>query len=200
MSPLLPTVKWAQRPNVVYLTVDVQDAKGVCWRGRGGIFSAAVFWPSQHTLQLHAASRALPPPALLVTTSASDGELSPWQLVSATPSSVGVPHTSCVAYATAVAMPFTQTHLCHLCHRRCCCRTCRTDPQIELSNDSDGKHGQLVFKSKTGGDAEYALELQLYAAVDKDKSKITITPRSVFMVLEKENAESWPRLTKESSK
>lgn len=57
-----------------------------------------------------------------------------------------------------------------------------------------------MFKSKTGGDAEYALELQLYAAVDKDKSKITITPRSVFMVLEKENAESWPRLTKESSK
>lgn len=26
---LLPTVKWAQRPGVVYLTIDVQDTKGV---------------------------------------------------------------------------------------------------------------------------------------------------------------------------
>ncbi len=75
-----------------------------------------------------------------------------------------------------------------------------TDPQIDLTNDADDKHGQLVFKSKTGGDAEYELDLQLYAAVDKEKSKINITPRSVFMVLEKKEAESWPRLTKESSK
>jgi len=28
-SMLIPTVKWAQRPNVVYLTIDVQDTKGV---------------------------------------------------------------------------------------------------------------------------------------------------------------------------
>jgi hypothetical protein len=40
----------------------------------------------------------------------------------------------------------------------------------------------------------------LYAGVDKDKSKINITPRSIFMVLEKTEPESWPRLTKEPSK
>jgi hypothetical protein len=27
---LIPTVKWAQRPGVVYLTIDVQDSKGEC--------------------------------------------------------------------------------------------------------------------------------------------------------------------------
>jgi hypothetical protein len=46
MSPLLPTVKWAQRPNVVYLTVDVQDAKGVCWRGRVGSCSCVLAQPA----------------------------------------------------------------------------------------------------------------------------------------------------------
>lgn len=32
---LIPTVKWAQRTNCVYLTIDVQDSKGEA-RGRGG--------------------------------------------------------------------------------------------------------------------------------------------------------------------
>jgi hypothetical protein len=27
---LIPTVKWAQRASVVYLTIDVQDSKGEC--------------------------------------------------------------------------------------------------------------------------------------------------------------------------
>lgn len=90
--------------------------------------------------------------------------------------------------------------LCPPCTCPCCCLPLPTDPQVDLSNDADGKHGVLAFKSKTGGEAEYELDLQLYAAVDKDKSKINITPRSIFMVLEKTEAESWPRLTKEPSK
>lgn len=74
------------------------------------------------------------------------------------------------------------------------------DPQVELTNTEDGKHGHLSFRAKKGEDGEYELDLDLYAGVDKDKSKINITPRSIFMVLEKVDPESWPRLTKEPSK
>jgi len=49
-------------------------------------------------------------------------------------------------------------------------------------------------------DAQYQLDLVLFAAVDKEKSKITVTPRSIFLVLEKQEADSWPRLTKESGR
>lgn len=69
-----------------------------------------------------------------------------------------------------------------------------------MSNAEDGKHGHLTFKAKKGDDAEYELDLMLFAAVDKEKSKISVTPRSIFVALEKANADSWPRLTKESSK
>lgn len=79
-------------------------------------------------------------------------------------------------------------------------RSCRADPQVELTNTEDGKHGRLSFRAKKGEDSEYELDLELFAGVDKDKSKINITPRSIFMVLEKVDPESWPRLTKEPSK
>lgn len=75
------------------------------------------------------------------------------------------------------------------------------DPQIDLSNTEDGKHGKLSFRAtKAGEDAQYELDLELFAAVNKEKSKINTTPRSIFLVLEKEEEESWPRLTKEPSK
>jgi hypothetical protein len=77
---------------------------------------------------------------------------------------------------------------------------CPADAQVDVSNSEDGKHGHLVFKAKKGDDAEYELDLMLFAAVDKEKSKISVTPRSIFMALEKEAADSWPRLTKEPSK
>jgi hypothetical protein len=40
----------------------------------------------------------------------------------------------------------------------------------------------------------------LFGGVDKEKSKISVTPRSVFLVIEKAEEGSWPRLTKESGK
>lgn len=83
------------------------------------------------------------------------------------------------------------------------CRLCiltPADPQIDLSNTEDGKHGHLTFKAQAGEGGQYELDLELFAAVDKEKSKINTTPRSIFMVLEKEAEESWPRLTKEPSK
>lgn len=132
---LLPTVKWAQRPGVVYLTIDVQDAKGG-WRAwaAGGL-------PTQ-VPQPHAAATQRAPP-------------------------------------TRARTP--------------------TDPKIDLSNDADGKHGHLSFQSD-GAAGDYALDLDLFGGVDTDASKISVTPRQVFLVLEKKEPESWPRLTKESSK
>ncbi|GBF94029.1 hypothetical protein Rsub_07297 [Raphidocelis subcapitata] len=74
------------------------------------------------------------------------------------------------------------------------------DPKVELSNDADGKHARVQFDGKTGEGTSYSLDLQLYGAVDKDKSKFNTMPRNIVMVLEKTEAGSWPRLTKESAK
>jgi hypothetical protein len=49
-------------------------------------------------------------------------------------------------------------------------------------------------------DAQYTLDLVMYGAVDKEHSKISVSPRAVFLVLEKSEAGSWPRLTKDSGK
>lgn len=76
------------------------------------------------------------------------------------------------------------------------------DPKLDVTNDADGKHARLVFEGAAagGGGAAYALDLPLYAAVDKGASKLNVLPRHVFLVLEKKEPGSWPRLTKESSK
>lgn len=74
------------------------------------------------------------------------------------------------------------------------------DPKLELSNDADGKHARLQFEGKAGEGTSYSLDLELYGAVDKEKSKFHTMPRNIVMVLEKAEAGSWPRLTKASSK
>lgn len=79
---------------------------------------------------------------------------------------------------------------------------CAVDPQIDLDN-TDGSHGHLTFKATASGGADdqlYELDLVMYKAVDKEKSKISVSPRSIFLVVEKKESESWPRLTKDSGK
>lgn len=76
------------------------------------------------------------------------------------------------------------------------------DPQIDLDNTEDG-YGHLSYKAKASGGVEdqlYELDLVLYKAVDKDSSKISISPRNIFLMIEKKEAETWPRLTKDSGR
>lgn len=76
------------------------------------------------------------------------------------------------------------------------------DPKIELTNTEDG-FGHLIYKSVASGgedDKPYELDLTLFKAIDKESSKISASPRSVILVLEKAEEETWPRLTKESGR
>ncbi|KAL0051790.1 hypothetical protein WJX82_002176 [Trebouxia sp. C0006] len=82
------------------------------------------------------------------------------------------------------------------------------NPTIKLDNGSDGKHGHVSFKGKaqshaTGADAhEYEVELDLFGAIDSEESKISISDRSVLLVIAKQEptGEHWPRLLKETGK
>ncbi|KAF8072731.1 P23-1 [Scenedesmus sp. PABB004] len=77
------------------------------------------------------------------------------------------------------------------------------EPKLEVTNSEDGKNGHLTYRATASGgveDQEYALDLMLYGGVDKEKSRITISPRSVFLVLEKSEAGTWPRLTKDTGR
>ncbi|KAI8463574.1 MAG: putative Hsp90 binding co-chaperone [Monoraphidium minutum] len=74
------------------------------------------------------------------------------------------------------------------------------DPKLELANEEDGKHAKLSFAGAAADGTAYALDLELYGAVDKDASKFNTIPRHIFLVLEKAEAGSWPRLTKGPSK
>lgn len=66
------------------------------------------------------------------------------------------------------------------------------DPPIKLDNGEDGKHGHVSFKGKaqshaTGADAhEYEVELDLFGAIDSEESKISISDRSVLLVIAKQ--------------
>ena len=66
------------------------------------------------------------------------------------------------------------------------------DPTIKLDNPQDGKHGHIIFRGKaqshaTGAEAhEYEAELDLYGAINSDESKISISDRSVVLVIAKQ--------------
>ena len=66
------------------------------------------------------------------------------------------------------------------------------DPTIKLDNGQDDKHGHVSFKGKaqshaTGAEAhEYETELDLYGAIDAEESKISISDRSVVLVIAKQ--------------
>ncbi|KAF5830560.1 HSP20-like chaperone [Dunaliella salina] len=78
------------------------------------------------------------------------------------------------------------------------------DEKMDLSN-VDGA-GKLSFSGKRAESAgspeqEYAMEQQLYGEIDVEASKVSITPRNVFMVIQKKEPHGfWPRLTKESGR
>lgn len=79
---------------------------------------------------------------------------------------------------------------------------CCTDPQIALVNTEEN-FGHLTFKATASGGVEdqvYELDLVLYKAVDKEQSKISISPRNIFLMIEKKEPESWPRLTQDSGR
>jgi len=71
------------------------------------------------------------------------------------------------------------------------------NPTIKLDNGSDGKHGHVSFKGKaqshaTGADAhEYEVELDLFGAIDSEESKISISDRSVLLVIAKQEPSTY---------
>lgn len=72
--------------------------------------------------------------------------------------------------------------------------------KLDLNNlgEGDKQNGHLTFSGTSGEGTQYALDLQLYGSIDKEKSKVNVLPRHIFLVLEKSEAGSWPRLTKEA--
>jgi hypothetical protein len=70
------------------------------------------------------------------------------------------------------------------------------DEKVGLNN-VDG-HGVLTFSGTAGGAADahsYALELKLLKDIDLEKSKVSVSPRNIFLVLIKTEEGHWPRLT-----
>lgn len=68
------------------------------------------------------------------------------------------------------------------------------DPTIKLDNPQDGKHGHVIFKGKaqshaTGAEAhDYEVELDLFGAINSEESKISISDRSVLLVIAKQDS------------
>lgn len=73
---------------------------------------------------------------------------------------------------------------------------------IKLENDAEGKHGILRFKGKAGAEQQdYQLDLAFCKAINVEESKVSVSPRQIFLVIEKADTDGhWPRLTKESGK
>ena len=66
------------------------------------------------------------------------------------------------------------------------------EPTIKLDNGQDGKHGHVSFKGKaqshaTGAEPhDYEAELDLYGALNSEESKISVSDRSVVLVIAKQ--------------
>lgn len=80
-------------------------------------------------------------------------------------------------------------------------------PDVKLSNDADNKHGHLLFRGKgEGADPEaheYGLDLEFFAAIDAEGSKVATSDRGVVLIVakaDKDAEEHWPRLLKASGK
>lgn len=80
-------------------------------------------------------------------------------------------------------------------------------PDVKLSNDPENKHGHLVFKGKgEGADPEahdYGLDLEFFAAIDVEGSKVATSDRGVVLIVakaDKDAEEHWPRLLKAAGK
>ena len=102
------------------------------------------------------------------------------------------------------------THLFHLYLPPSSLKTKTQDcksPDVKLTNDADSKHGHLSFRGKgEGADPEaheYGLDLNLFAAIDVEGSKVATSDRGVVLVVakaDKDAEEHWPRLLKASGK
>lgn len=81
----------------------------------------------------------------------------------------------------------------------------QADPKIVVDNDETEKVGKLTFDGVAvgaeGEKKEYSLSLTFYKEVNREESKVHISPRHIFLVLVKaEPGEHWPRLTKDSGR
>ncbi|GLI67201.1 hypothetical protein VaNZ11_011124, partial [Volvox africanus] len=77
------------------------------------------------------------------------------------------------------------------------------DVQDVKDQSCDLEDEKLTFKGKAGTEQnEYSLDLTFNAAVDSksEDSKISITPRNIFIIIKKKESGHWPRLTKESGR
>ncbi|BDA41642.1 probable co-chaperone protein p23-1 [Coccomyxa sp. Obi] len=76
------------------------------------------------------------------------------------------------------------------------------DPKVNISNDAEGKFGKISFRGEGRSHAtglekhEYALDLDLLKGVNPEESKISVSDRSIFLVVIKADdaQEHWPRL------
>jgi hypothetical protein len=216
-----PNVLWAQRPTCVYVTIDVQDVKGAFDRDPERL--VLVWLMGWFFLE------GCVDVSIFCDLGAGGGwglviDSSPAKLV------LRIVMNVMRLLALVMRVAVERTLCCGCRCTRCCCACCccvqeeahcnpprsphdrgqstltsqnnnshKTDAKLDVANDDEKKHATLTFAGASGGDA-YALSLPLYAAVDKDKSKFNVLPRHVFLVLEKAEAGSWPRLTKESTK
>lgn len=72
------------------------------------------------------------------------------------------------------------------------------DQQIKIDNDGTG-HGVLHFSGKAGAEqTEYALDITFFKAIKVEESQVSVSPRQIFLVIAKAEADGhWPRLTKD---
>ncbi len=70
------------------------------------------------------------------------------------------------------------------------------DEKIQLTND------KISFYGVRGSDnVKFSFEIEFYASIDSDSSRISVNQREVSMILHKSEAGPyWPRLTKSSQK
>eukprot|EP00020_Sapocribrum_chincoteaguense_P005564 CAMPEP_0170739032 /NCGR_PEP_ID=MMETSP0437-20130122/4952_1 /TAXON_ID=0 /ORGANISM="Sexangularia sp." /LENGTH=228 /DNA_ID=CAMNT_0011077475 /DNA_START=154 /DNA_END=840 /DNA_ORIENTATION=- len=63
------------------------------------------------------------------------------------------------------------------------------------------EEGKFTFSGSTeGGSKRWVLDVELFAPVVEEGSKVAVKPRNVSIVLQKKEAEWWDRLTKQSGK
>lgn len=77
-----------------------------------------------------------------------------------------------------------------------------SDQTIKLDNDDEQKVGKLHFDGKAGPEKiEYELDITFYSEIDVKESKVSVSGRNIFLVVQrKEPGEYWPRLTKDSGR
>lgn len=76
-------------------------------------------------------------------------------------------------------------------------------PKVDVQNNEAGKCGVLKFSGSVAGPEgaeNYAFELELSGEVKPEETKISTTPRHVFVVIFKKEAGYWERLQRKAGK